>query len=71
MVGFRDSFIVPVINCMTSFFGGFVIFSFIGFMATVSGQGVPDVIQAGDYTLSFYFDVFLKFHIVNSMASVL
>ena len=40
---FRDSMIVSLGNCLTSFFAGFVIFSFMGFLAHETGQQVKDV----------------------------
>ncbi|KAL4226537.1 hypothetical protein ACF0H5_014522 [Mactra antiquata] len=43
----RDSLIVSLGNCMTSIFGGFVIFSFIGFMAGQLGVDVDDVATSG------------------------
>nr|XP_022323366.1 sodium- and chloride-dependent glycine transporter 1-like [Crassostrea virginica] len=43
----RDTFLVPIINCLTSFYAGFVIFSVLGFMAYSSGSTVADVAKGG------------------------
>ncbi|XP_064629997.1 sodium- and chloride-dependent glycine transporter 1-like isoform X2 [Lineus longissimus] len=44
---YRDAVIVPLINCFTSFFAGFVTFSVVGFMADEAGLTVEDVITSG------------------------
>jgi len=43
----RDTVIVCIGNCMTSFIAGFAIFSILGYMATQLGVEVPDVATAG------------------------
>ncbi|XP_068246956.1 sodium- and chloride-dependent glycine transporter 1-like isoform X1 [Palaemon carinicauda] len=44
---FRDSFVVSIGNCLTSFFAGFVIFGIIGFMAHELGLPVEKVAVDG------------------------
>ncbi|XP_078352752.1 sodium- and chloride-dependent GABA transporter 1-like [Oculina patagonica] len=43
----RDAVVVGTINCLTSFFGGFVIFSVIGFMAHSLNKEVSEVVSSG------------------------
>jgi len=43
----RDSVLVSAINCATSFFGGFVIFSVLGFMSHKTGVPVAEVATDG------------------------
>ena len=38
---------VPVINCLTSFYGGFVIFAVAGYMAHLTGKTVEEVGASG------------------------
>lgn len=47
LFSFRDSLIVAFINCGTSVFGGFAIFSLLGFMAHTTNQPVEDVADSG------------------------
>ena len=54
---FRDAIIIPLVNCGTSFFAGFIIFAVIGFMAADMGVGVEKVITSGiepDHDLSSF-----------------
>ena len=44
---FRDSIIFACVNSGTSFYGGFVIFSVLGFMAQKQGVEVKDVAKGG------------------------
>ena len=43
----RDSLIVSLGNCLTSFFAGFVIFSFLGYLAHELDSEVSDVVDSG------------------------
>merc|ERR1711894_711212 len=43
----RDALLVAFLNCGTSVFAGFVVFSIVGFMAHETGQEVKDVIKSG------------------------
>ncbi|KAK2168558.1 hypothetical protein LSH36_16g14023 [Paralvinella palmiformis] len=44
---YRDAILIPVINCMTSFFAGFVVFSVVGFLAYTADLPVSEVITSG------------------------
>ena len=43
----RDAIIIPFANCLTSFFAGFVIFAYMGYLSENTGQDIGDVVQAG------------------------
>ncbi|XP_021341796.1 sodium- and chloride-dependent glycine transporter 1-like isoform X1 [Mizuhopecten yessoensis] len=43
----RDALIVPCVDCLTSFFSGFVIFTVLGFMAKAKGVKIEDVATGG------------------------
>ena len=43
----RDAVFVASANCLTSLFAGFVVFSFIGFMAHSVKKDIEDVIVSG------------------------
>ncbi|GIY20631.1 sodium- and chloride-dependent glycine transporter 2 [Caerostris darwini] len=42
---YRDSLVVPIINCATSVLAGFVVFSLLGFMAYETGKSIEDVVS--------------------------
>ncbi|GFS19354.1 sodium- and chloride-dependent glycine transporter 1-like [Elysia marginata] len=44
---YRDAMLVPLINCSTSLFAGFVIFAILGFMAHEGGVEVEDIVTQG------------------------
>ncbi|KAK7097592.1 sodium-dependent proline transporter-like [Littorina saxatilis] len=44
---YRDAIIVAIINCATSIFAGFVIFSMLGYMAHSTNQAVENVTEDG------------------------
>ena len=45
---YRDSVLVATLNCATSLFAGFVIFSIMGFMANELGTTVDQVVDQGE-----------------------
>lgn len=44
---FSDAVIVCSVNCATSLFAGFAIFTVVGFMAHQLGRPVPEVVDSG------------------------
>ncbi|XP_035681588.1 sodium- and chloride-dependent glycine transporter 2-like [Branchiostoma floridae] len=44
---YRDALVIAVLNCLTSFYAGFAIFSVLGFMANEMGVKVEDVADTG------------------------
>lgn len=44
---FRDALMVAIINCSTSIFAGFAIFSLLGHMSFVTNQNIEDVADSG------------------------
>jgi len=44
---YRDAVMIPIINCATSFYGGFAIFSVLGYMAFQKGVTVDKVAAGG------------------------
>ena len=45
----RDSLIVSIGNCLTSVFAGFVIFSFLGYLADQEETTVDGVVDSGKH----------------------
>ena len=43
----RDAILVSFINCGTSIFAGFVVFSYLGYMSAQTNQNVQEVVQSG------------------------
>ncbi|GFR81159.1 sodium- and chloride-dependent glycine transporter 1-like [Elysia marginata] len=44
---YRDAMILPVLDCVTSVFAGLIIFTFLGYMANITGKSVDQVAQEG------------------------
>lgn len=43
----RDAICLPLANCLTSFFAGFVIFAYMGYLSKITGQDIENIIEAG------------------------
>ncbi|KAK3734300.1 hypothetical protein RRG08_058456 [Elysia crispata] len=43
----RDAFMIPIINCCTSFYAGFVVFSTLGNMAEIKNVNIDQVTEQG------------------------
>lgn len=43
----RDAIMIPAANCLTSFFAGFVIFAYMGYLSHITGQDIDNIIEAG------------------------
>ena len=43
----RDAFVITISNALTAIFAGFVVFSYIGYLAHVTSQEVKDVVSSG------------------------
>uniref|UniRef100_A0A0N5AHW2 Transporter n=1 Tax=Syphacia muris TaxID=451379 RepID=A0A0N5AHW2_9BILA len=50
---YRDAVVTSFINCATSFFSGFVIFSTLGYMSELTNRPVDEVVSHDDTTLIF------------------
>lgn len=51
----RDALVTSVVNCMTSFVSGFVIFTVLGYMAEMRNEDVSEVAKdAGGNLCSLY-----------------
>ncbi|XP_023214582.1 sodium- and chloride-dependent glycine transporter 1-like [Centruroides sculpturatus] len=44
---YRDSLLIPIINCSTSIFAGLVVFSIIGYMSYETGKPIEEVVSQG------------------------
>lgn len=58
---YRDSITIPIINCLTSFYAGFAIFSVLGYMARAKNVSVSAVTTEGCSHVSFFFLFFFPF----------
>lgn len=58
---------VPIINCLTSFYAGFVVFSTLGYMAHVKQTDVGSVTQGGEPVICYVYSSFLMFFLPKLM----
>ena len=38
---------IPLANCLTSFFAGFVVFAYMGYLSHITGQDISNIIESG------------------------
>ncbi|KAI6208107.1 Sodium-dependent serotonin transporter [Aphelenchoides besseyi] len=50
---YRDALVTSLINCFTSFFSGFVIFSTLGYMSVLTNKPVSEVVGESESSLIF------------------
>lgn len=50
----RDAILTSTVNCVTSFFSGFAIFSVLGYMAQKHGVKIKDVATEGVLSVSLF-----------------
>uniref|UniRef100_A0AC34PVQ2 Sodium-dependent serotonin transporter n=1 Tax=Panagrolaimus sp. JU765 TaxID=591449 RepID=A0AC34PVQ2_9BILA len=50
---YRDACVTSIINCFTSIFSGFVIFSTLGYMSELTNKPVPEVVGDSENSLIF------------------
>lgn len=68
----RDAILTSTVNCITSFFSGFAIFSVLGYMAYKQGVKIEDVATEGTlfgHTYTFYVVYFILFTLNVTMFS--
>lgn len=50
----RDALVTSLVNCMTSFISGFVIFTVLGYMAEMRKEDVSEVAKDAGRTLALF-----------------
>ena len=53
-----DSLLIPVINCGTSIYAGFAIFSVLGYLADAKGLPIQDVAEGGNWCALFWWNCY-------------
>ena len=51
----RDAILVSFSNCVTSFFAGLVVFSYMGYLSHITGQNIDNIVQAGNIKSKTFF----------------
>lgn len=59
----RDAILVSFSNCVTSFFAGLVVFSYMGYLSHITGQNIDNIVQAGKLILKVFFIETFNFQI--------
>jgi len=55
--------LIPIINWLTSFFAGFVIFAYMGYLSFVTGQDIKTIATAGNWI--FVFKIYSNTFFIN------
>ena len=57
---YRDCLVTSAVNSFTSFFSGFVIFTYLGYMSWLRGKDIKDVAEQGMFIVDRHSKVYLS-----------